>query len=891
VIGASNQEGSVGYRLLHNLIGFRGFVYPVNPFVLSVQGITAYPSVKKIPWQLDLAIIATPAHIVPQIVEECGESGITGLIIISSGFSEIGFEGKLREEEILRLKKNYNMRIIGPNCLGVIRPSIRLNATFANRMAGPGKISFVSQSGALCASVLDWAAHANFGFSNVVSVGSMIDVDFADLIDYFGVDPETRSIVLFIEAIRDARAFMSAARRFAGAKPIVVVKAGKSPEGMRAAASHTGAVAGEDVIYDGAFRRVGIIRVEDIHDLFCCSEILATQPHPKGPSLAIITNAGGPGVTATDFLISKGGRLAALDQETVCALDEVLPSYWSRSNPIDICEDATTERFRKVLEICFKDLKADGFLIIYTSIGAASPAEAAKTVAETSKGIDKPILTSWLGEEDVEEARDILHENGIPTYTTPEQAISTFVYMYQYVKNLELLYETPEELAIGLSADKNRLQAILERSTKEGRRFLTEPESKEFLEAYGIPTARAYIAKTPEEAASLGSKIGYPVAMKILSPQIAHKSDLGGVVLRIASQAEIEKCFRDLINHVKSHDPTIKIEGVTVQPMIKKDGYELMIGAKKDPLFGAVVIFGTGGINLELFNDIAVEFPPLNQTLARRMMEQTKAYKMLGGYTGRRPANMRLLDEILVRFSQLIIDFPQFREVDINPIVIDENDAVALDARIMIEDRVLPEVQPYGHLVIKPYPTKYTTTYAMRDGGEVLLRPIRPEDEPLVAGLFRTFSEETMRFRFFQVIKEISHDTLSRYCNIDYDREISIVAEKIDEGSRKIIGMVRLIVEPDGERGEIAVVVGDPWQNFGLGSKLLDYIIEISKDTGLKTLFGELSAENTKIIHLCRKRGFEIKRMDEENCLAVLDLTKDANSKAKLGIMEHVGKV
>jgi len=877
VIGASNKEGSVGFRLLNNLIGvgFRGFVYPVNPFSPSVQGITAYPSVRKIPWQIDLAAIATPAHIVAQIVEECGESGITGIIIISSGFSETGLKGKALEEEILRLKNTYNMRIVGPNCLGVMRPSVRLNATFANKMAKPGKIALVSQSGALCASVLDWAAQANVGFSNFVSVGSMIDVDFADLIDYFGVDPETRCIVLFVEAIKDARRFMSAARRFAGTKPIIVIKAGKSPEGMKAASCHTGAFTGEDAIYDAAFRRVGIIRVEEIADLFCCSEILAMQPRPKGPNLAIITNAGGPGVMATDFLISRRGKLASLSDMTIRALDEVLPSYWSRSNPIDICDNATVERFRKVLGICFKDPNVDGFLIIYTPIGAADPAETAKTLLKIAENIDKPVLTSWLGEEDVREARDILRRNGIPTYPTPEQAITTFMYIYQYSRNLELLYETPEELPISPSVDKHHLNSILDRASEEGREILSEPESKEFLEAYDIPTMKTYIAETADKAVQIASKVGYPVVIKVLSPQMIRETDLGRVALKATSESQVKRCFEDLIDRVKGRDPAIKIEGITVQPMMKERGYELLVRSKKDPLFGSVIIFGSGGMGAELFNDISVGFPPLNQTLARRMIEQTKAYKLLSGWGNRRPANIRLLEEILVKFSQLIIDFPQIKEVEMSPLLIDESDATALDAKIVIDrNHVSAKTQPREHLVIKPYPTKYITESAIRDGKKVSLRPIRPEDEPLIVDLFRTFSEQTMRLGFFRAIKEIFHETLARYCNIDYDREMTIVAERREEGSRKIIGMVRLIIQPSGERGEVAVVVGDPWQNLGLGSKMLDYIVGISKDIGLKAVFGEVLAENTKMIHLFSKRGFEIKHLDEENCLATLDMAK-----------------
>jgi len=878
VIGASNQEGTVGYRLLNNLIGvgFKGFVYPVNPFSPGVQGLTAYPSVKKIPWQVDLAIIATPAHVVPQIVEECGEAGVRGIIIVSSGFGETGPDGKALEEEIIKLKEKYNMRIIGPNCLGIMHPSIRLNATFAYKMAKPGNIAFISQSGALCASVLDWASQANVGFSYFVSAGSMLDVDFADLIDYFGADPETRSILLFIESIKDARKFMSAARRFAGTKPIIVMKAGRTQEGMKAAASHTGAITGEDSIYDAAFKRVGIIRVENIADLFNCAKILAMQPIPRGPRLLIITNAGGPGVMATDFLVSRGGELARLSDETRSLLDKVLPPYWSKSNPVDICEDSTADRFRRVFKICFNEKNADGFLVIYTPIGAARPAETARILAETSRMINKPVLSSWLGEEDVREARDILRRSGIPTYPTPEEAISTFMYMYQYARNLELLYETPRELPVSLSVDKRRLLEIIERAAREERDFLTEPESSEFLRAYGIPMVETYLAKSPEEAVSIASRIGYPIVMKIVSPSIAHKTEMEGVILNVNFEADVKKYFEEMTERIRRRDLSIPIHGVAIQPMIKKEGFELIIGAKKDQLFGSVIIFGAGGIEVELFNDVSIGFPPLNQVLAKRMMEQTKIYNLLlSGFRNKRPVNVAFLEEILVRFSQMIIDFPQIKEADINPIVADEEGAVALDAKIIIDrECLLNEVKPYEHLAIRPYPTKYMEKCTIRDGREILLRPVRPEDEPLIRKLFDTFSEETMRFRFFHIIKDISHEILASYCNIDYSREMTIVAERSEEGSRMILGMARLVVEPDGERGEIAIVVGDPWQNLGLGTKMLDHIIRVGRDMRLKTIFGEILAENTKMLHLCYKRGFKIERLDEESYLASIDLTE-----------------
>jgi len=848
-------------------------VYPVTPFYQSVQGLTAYPSVKKIPWKVDLAIIAVPGHVVPQIVEECGESGVSGIIIIASGFSEIGPQGKALEDEILRLKQVFNLRIIGPNSLGVIRPSTRLYAAFVNKVTKAGKVAFISQSGALCVSILDWSVQANVGFSSFVSVGSMIDVNFADLIDYFGSDPETSSIILFIESIKDTRGFMSAARRFAGSKPIIVVKAGKSSEGTQAALSHTGAVAGEDTIYDAAFRRVGIIRVEAIADLFSCSELLDMQPPVKGPNLAIITNAGGPGIMATDFLISKGGKLAQLSDQIISELKNVLPPYWSASNPIDICEDATVNVFRNVLDIRLKDQNMDGFLIIYSPMGIADPCETAKTLIEFSKKTDKPILTSLLGGEDVRDAREILRKNSIPSYQTPEQAISTYMYLYKYMRNKELLYETPELLTISPPENILYFQGVLEKAVREGRKILTEPESKEFLEAYGIPTAKTFVARTPREAVKLASKIGFPVVMKIVSSQISHKAEVDGVILNIKSETEVVRKFQELTARVKSKVPSVKIEGMSVQPMIS-DGYELMFGSKKDPQFGSIIMFGLGGSDFELFKDISIGFPPFTQTLAKRLIEQIKAYKfLLEGFRGRPPVNITLLEEALIKFSQLIVDFPQIKEIDVNPVSVNENRVIALDARIVVDPaETISGLKPYNHLIIKPYPKTLVTKRKMSDGREVLLRPIKPEDETLLIELFRTFSKKTIALRFFQNLREISHQTLAQYCNIDYDREITIVGEIIENNKPRIICKTSVVVGPDGENGELTVVVGDPWQNKGLGTMIFDYILEISRNMGIKSVFGEILIENVKMMRICRSKGFTLKKIDEKTYLATLNL-------------------
>ncbi len=873
VIGASEKERSVGAKLLRNLIGvgYKGAVYPVNPFRPTVQGITAYPTIEKIPRQVDLAIIATPAHTVPQIVEECGKAGVTALVIISAGFKEAGDEGKKFEKQIHELKDRFNMRIIGPNCLGIMRPSVKLNATFANKAPGVGKIAFISQSAALCASVLDWASEAHVGFSSIVSVGSMLDVDFGDLIDYFGTDPHTKSIVLYIESIKNARKFMSAARGFARTKPIVVVKAGKFRESAEAAVCHTGALCGEDAVYDAAFRRAGIVRVEAISDLFNCAETLAMQPNPKGPHLTIITNAGGPGIMATDYLVAKKGKLSVLSEETVQALNEVLPSYCSKLNPVDVLEEATTDRFKKVMEICFRDPNSDGFLIIYTPQGASSPVETAKMIVELSKKTTKPILTSLMGEDDCWKARSILRKNRVPAFTTPEQAVSTFMYMWSYTQNLELLYETPEEFSIELSIPVF-LREVLRKAFDEGRTILKEPESKQFLQAYKIPTTKSVVAKTPEEAVRVASKLGYPVVVKAFSPQITHKSQVEGVILDVRSKAEVKRCFTTLSQKVRRHIRHAEFEGVILQPLIKKKGYELLIGSKKDPHFGSVLVFGMGGIATELLKDVGIAFPPLNQVLARRLMEKTAIYKLFDSDDYH--VNAKLLEELLVKFSHLVIDFPEIKEMDINPLIIDEKDAVAVDTRILIDtDRIKAEVQPHEHLVITPYPTKYIVNWKLKNGTSVLMRPIKPEDENLLDELFRSLSEETMRFRFFQIIKEMSHETLTRYCNIDYNREIAIVAEEKEGEKRRIIGVARLILQPDRKRGEFAVVVGDQWQGFGLGSKLVDYIIEIGQDMKLESICGDVMSSNLKMLRLCAKRGFKMEPVDEEISKAMLDLT------------------
>ncbi len=867
VIGASERKGSIGAKILKNLIGvgFKGGVYPVNTFRQTVQGIPAYPNISKISRKIDLAIIATPAHTVPQIVEECGEAGVSGLIINSAGFREVGTEGILYEQKIIEYQKKFNMRIIGPNSFGVLRPGINLYATFAGTLALPGNIAFLSQSAALCASALDWALDSGVGFSAVVSTGSTLDVDFGDLIDYFGADPKTRSIVLYVESIKNARKFMSAARAFARTKPIVVVKAGRSKESVASTLSHSGSLGGEDAVYASAFRRAGIVRVGAIADLFNCAEALAMQSNPAGPNLTIITNAGGPAIMATDHLADRGGKISQLSNSTIQNLKNTLPSYCSTVNPVDIFEEATPKRFRAVLDICLKDENSNGFLLIYAPQEAADPIDVAKTVVEMSNQTDKPILASFMSEDNrSREACKLLQSHGIPVFKTPEQAVSTFMYMYSYTQNLELLYQTPEELSIE-STDSKSLKEILRRAICAGEQSLSLKNSLLFLEKYNISTVKTEIVMSSEEAKNKASKLGYPVVMKLLSSQLVHKSKNEGVILNLCSPSDVQASYERLSNKLDRLKPDALFQGIAVQPMMRKNGYELLVGCKKDSQFGSVILFGTGGTNTELFKDITIGFPPLNQVLARRLMENTSIYKY--SVTSGFPLNAKLLEKLLVKFSQLVIDFPEIKEIDINPLIVDRDTAVAVDARIVL-DLEQKNLEPgyYGHLVIAPYPSRYISEWRSKDGEIVILRPIKSEDEILFNRLFNSLSTETKKFRFFELIKELSHEKLARFCNLDNDREIAIIAE-LQKGERTIIGVGRLIIDLGGNDGEFALIVSDQWQGQGLGVKLMNSLIEIAQDMGVTKIYGYVIGNNYKMLSICRKKRFKTKTLDDDTVL------------------------
>ena len=876
LIGATDREGTAGRTILENLLLAKDKrkIYPVNPNREKVFDIECYPNISSVPETPDLTVVVTPAEVVPDIVEENGKAGVKTIIVISAGFKEAGAEGKAREDRVAKIAKKYNIRIIGPNCMGVIRPSANLNTTFTERMPKLGYVAFLSQSGALDSAVLDWAINKNLGFSAFVSLGSMLDVDFGDLIDYFGEDPETRSIIIYLESLGNAKKFISAARGFARTKPVIVLKPGKCQKSAKAAKSHTGAMIGEDSYYDAIFHRAGIVRVEEIEDLFNCASILNTAQLPEGPNLAIITNADGPAVLATDALISRGGKLAQLSEGTIPALNEFLPSNWSKSNPIDILGGADPQRYAKTIELTIKDPGVDGAVIIYTPQGGASSTEAAKVVIKHARKANKPILTAWIGDEEVARARRLFYGNKIPTYEFPEEAIKTYLYMYQYARNLELLYETPEDLPLDIGVPKNYLKILTRNAVREGRTLLREEDSKKFLTTYRIASATPHLTKNPGDAIMIASEVGYPVVMKISSPDIAHKSDVGGVRLNISSADEVEGAFSEMMENVKKRKPEAEIEGVGIQKMITNYDYELIVGGKKDPIFGPVIMLGLGGIEAEYFKDIAIGLPPLNQALARRLLEQTKIYKVLSqGFRTRPPVNLRLLDETLVRVSNLIIDFPEVKEIDINPLVMSSNAAIALDARIILDEEAIQKGIPeYAHLIISPYPTRYVQPWRCNDGRSVLLRPIRPEDELLERELIAGLSKESMRFRFFYLIKDITHDMLTRFCNIDYDREMAIMAEYTSDGKRRNVGVGRLIVEPGGETAEFAILVADDFQNNGLGLKLCDMMLGIAQEKGLHSIYGIVLSDNQNMLGLARKLGFTIKRLSAEENKVTLEL-------------------
>ncbi len=735
LVGVPTDPNSVGGMTLSNLVGggFRGVVYPVNPKHEAVLGIPCYPNVKSLPKIPDLAIISTNAKLVPQLVEECGEAGILGIVIQSAGFKEIGKEGKKLEDELKQIIKKYKgMRVIGPNCLGFIVPGLNLNASFACSMPQKGHVAFISQSGALGTAVLDWAQEEKIGFSYFVSIGNAMDVNFGDLIDFFGQDANTKSIILYVESIINANKFMTAARAFARKKPIIVYKAGRYPESAQAAASHTGAMASEDNIYDALFRRAGIARVYDIGNIFDFTDLISRKRIPKGPNLGIVTNAGGPGVMATDSLIHNKGQLVSLSDETMDKLNGFLPNYWSHGNPVDVLGDATPERFAEATRIVLDDPNVNAVLVILTPQAMTDPTETARAVSKLSEDHSKPIMAAWLGGKRMLDGISIFNNAGVAVYPTPEQAIKAFMTLVGYSRNLEALFETPKDVPVRFTYDRHKLREEFNQKMRTKGKVLSENDSKSFLETYGITTASPHIATNEREAIKIAEELGYPVVMKILSADIPHKTAAGGVILNVGSEKDVKISYRTIIRNVEDYKPDAKIEGVTVQTMVNsKNGVEMILGIKKDPIFGTVIMAGMGGVGAELYEDKSLGFPPLNERLARLMLEDLKIYPLLKGYRGAKPKNVDKLIETMIRLSYLAADYPEIEELDINPILVSEKEVIALDAHVIIDQKLIENPVPkYSHLVLHPYPEKYVTSNRLNDGTHVILRPIKPEDEP-----------------------------------------------------------------------------------------------------------------------------------------------------------------
>jgi acetyltransferase len=875
LIGATDRPGSVGRTLLWNLLShpFGGTVYPVNAKKRSVLGIRAYPSIAEVPDTVDLVIVATPARTVPGVIRECVANGVRGAIVISAGFREIGPDGVALEDEIRQALHNSAMRVIGPNCLGVMSPRTGLNATFAGVMAQPGHVAFISQSGAIGTAVLDWSRRENVGFSNFASIGSMLDVNWGDLIYYLGDDPHTRSIVIYMESIGDARQFLSAAREVALTKPIIVIKAGRTEAAAKAAASHTGSLAGSDRVLDAAFRRCGVLRVDSLAEMFDVAEVLAKQVHlPEGPRLTILTNAGGPGVLSTDTLILGGGKLTPLHDDTVSALNEVLPPHWSHGNPIDILGDADPERYAQAFERAAADPNSDGILVILTPQAMTDPTRTAELIKCGAEGLKKPVLASWMGGAEVYPGTSILNHGCIPTYAQPDAAAHLFNLMWRHHCNLKALYETPT-LAMGREENgvaQAGVRRLLGAARRTGRTLLTEFESKALLQAYGIPVVETRLATTAEEAVREAEAIGYPVVVKLHSETLTHKTDVGGVRLNLTHAGAVTEAFARIQSSVSERAGAHHFQGVTVQPMVDRDeSYELILGSSPDSQFGPVLLFGAGGQMVEVLRDTAVALPPLTTTLARRLMEQTRIHEALKGVRGRPAVDLIQLENLLVRFSHLIVEHPEIRELDINPLLATPGNGDAgtgtfnaLDARVVLYGTDF-DLASLPTSAIRPYPAQYVSEWTLHDGRTVTIRPIRPEDEPLIVSFHQTLSERSVYLRYFHIMQmgqRVAHERLRRICFTDYDREMALVVDYRDptDGQHRILGVGRWSRLHDSSHAEFSMLINDADQRQGIGTELLRRLTDIAREEGIVRITAEILFENEGMQRVCRKVGFHL---------------------------------
>ena len=876
LLGVTPNPKSVGGMVLSNLVsgGFQGVVYPINKESESVMGIPCFEDLRSLPKPCDLAVISSAAERVPDNVRACGEAGINGVIILSAGFSESGEGGASLERRIDEERSRFpGMRIVGPNCLGLISPKTRLNISFASGMPLKGDIGFISQSGALCTSVLDWAQQEKVGFSHFISVGNALDVGFGDLIDYLGEDENTHSILLYIESVRNARKFMTAARAFARTKPIIVYKAGRFAASAKAASSHTGAMVSPDDVYDAAFGRIGLARVYDIGDIFDCAELVSRRKWPHGPRLGMVTNGGGPGVMATDALIDSGGELASLSEETMDNLNACLPPMWSGGNPVDVLGDARSKRIGKAVSIVLKDPGVDALLVILTPQAMTNPTSAARILSGLAQETAKPILAAWLGGPSMAEGNHILNSAGVATYMTPEQAVRAFMTLVRYSRNLESLYETPKDIPVTFPLDRKKVRSCFATLLENTEDVFVEDESKQVLGWYGIPVAETETAGSAAEAVKLAAGIDGPVVLKIRSPDIIHKSDIGGVELGLEDDEAVGDAFRRITRSAAERMPEARIQGVTVQPLIRaKDSVEMIIGVRKDPVFGTVIMAGAGGTLAELTGDRQIGFPPLNERLARRMLESLRLWPLLSGYRGHPPVDVGKLIDVLIRLSYLAADHPEIQELDINPLLVTPNEVTALDARIILDREVhFQESKPYEHLALRPYPEEYVKPFRLSAGQNLIFRPIKPEDEPLWFELLDGCSRESIYMRFRYAFQWRSHEVASRFCFIDYEREIAIVPEYSENGCKQLLGVGRLVADPNHETVEYAILVADEWQGRGLGSMLTDYCIDIAREWGCRRIVAQTTTDNPRMIAVFRRRGFEV-HIDHKT--ALVDVSK-----------------
>jgi len=864
LIGAGTEPSSVGGRLSANLFAaeFAGAIMPINPRHRSVHGVLAYPDVASLPETPELAVIATPPDTVPGLVAELGARGTKAAVIITAGFSEAGSaHGAETRRAVLSAAGDHLLRIVGPNCLGVMVPESGLNASLAHRAPLAGNVAFVAQSGAIVTAVLDWATERSIGFSHLVSLGDMADVDFGDMLDYLANDRGTTAVLLYIEAVTQARKFMSAARAAARSKPVIVVKAGRHAQEARAATCHAGALAGSDAVYDAAFRRAGMLRVESLPELFDAFQTLALSRYLVGDRLAILTNGGGMGVLATDALIERGGRLAELTRPTIERLDGALPAIWSRGNPVDIIGDAPGSRYSEALSALLADPQVDAALVLHCPTAIASATEAAEAVIETvreqaRRGTRKTVLTSWVGDGAPREARRLFAHNRIATYDTPEQAVQGFMHMVTYRRNQEALMETPPSVPEEFVPDVDRARAIIDTALANGRSWLTEPESKDLLATYGIASVSGRVAAGADEAAQAATELGVPVALKIVSPDIVHKTDVGGVMLNVADGRAAAEATSRLLARAAAAQPGSEIDGVSVQPMIyRPHAHELLIGMTEDCQFGPTLLFGHGGTAAEVVADTALGLPPLNMRLAHDMICRTRVFRLLQGYRGSPAAALDQVALVLIRVAQLVIDFAEVRELDINPLLADAEGVLALDARVRL---AASSAAPTERLVIRPYPKELEEHLTIGDGRTFLLRPVRPEDEPALQAGFATLTSEEIRLRFLVPLKTLSHLMAARFTQIDYDRDVVLVlTEPGRPGTTRIFAFVQINADPNNERAEYAILVHHEMTGMGLGVYLMRKIIELARQRGLREIYGDVLAENKTMLKLCRALGFK----------------------------------